>query len=83
MFLDGHQSIVFFPTHVPCSFPWDGWPQKTSTAYHTVGYIHDIPIYTVYVLLLLVKYPLVNVYITNWKITIFDGKTHCFYGHFQ
>ena len=23
-------------------------------------------------------YPLVNVYITNWKITIFHGKTHYF-----
>ena len=29
------------------------------------------------------NYPLVNVYITNWKITMFNGKIHYFYGHFQ
>ena len=27
-------------------------------------------------------YPLVNVYILPWKITIFHGKIHYFYGHF-
>jgi hypothetical protein len=29
------------------------------------------------------RYPLVNVYITMEKITISNGKTHYFYGHFQ
>ena len=29
------------------------------------------------------NYPLVNVYITDGKITILNGKTHYFYGHFQ
>ena len=28
-------------------------------------------------------YPLVNVYKKLWKITIFNGKTHYFYGHIQ
>ena len=28
-------------------------------------------------------YPLVICYIANWKITIFHGKIHYFYGHFQ
>ena len=28
-------------------------------------------------------YPLVNVYKKLWKITIFNGKIHYFYGHFQ
>jgi hypothetical protein len=28
-------------------------------------------------------YPLVNSHITIWKITIFNGKNHYFYGHFQ
>jgi hypothetical protein len=28
-------------------------------------------------------YPLVNVYIANWKITIFNGKIHYFYGSFS
>ena len=28
-------------------------------------------------------YPLVNVYKKLWKITIFNGKIHNFYGHFQ
>ena len=28
-------------------------------------------------------YPLVICNVTNWKITIFNGKTHYFYGHFQ
>ena len=28
-------------------------------------------------------YPLVNVNKKLWKITIFYGKTHYFYGHFQ
>ena len=28
-------------------------------------------------------YPLVNVYILLWKITMLHGKTHYFYGHFQ
>ena len=28
-------------------------------------------------------YPLVNGYITNWRITIFNGKTHYFNGHVQ
>ena len=31
----------------------------------------------------LLYYPLVNVYILQWKITIFNGKIHYFYGHFQ
>ena len=26
-------------------------------------------------------YPLLNVYITNWKIIILNGKTHHVYGH--
>ena len=30
-----------------------------------------------------VIYHLVNVYITDGKITIFNGKIHYFYGHFQ
>jgi len=30
------------------------------------------------------SYPLVNVYIANWKrSTVFNGKIHYFYGHFQ
>jgi hypothetical protein len=29
------------------------------------------------------RYPLVNVNKKLWKITIFHGKTHYFYGHFQ
>ena len=29
------------------------------------------------------SYPLVNVYITMERSTIFNGKTHYFYGHFQ
>jgi len=29
------------------------------------------------------RYPLVNIYITMEKITISNGKTHYFYGHFQ
>jgi hypothetical protein len=29
------------------------------------------------------NYPLVNSHITMGKITIFNGKTHYFYGHFQ
>ena len=28
-------------------------------------------------------YPLLNVYIANWKITMFNGKIHYFYGHVQ
>ena len=28
-------------------------------------------------------YPLVNVYKKLWKITIFNGKIHYFYGHVQ
>ena len=29
------------------------------------------------------SYPLVNVYIRNWKIKISSGKTHTVNGHFQ
>jgi hypothetical protein len=29
------------------------------------------------------SYPLVNVYITMERSTIFNGKIHYFYGHFQ
>ena len=29
------------------------------------------------------RYPLVMTSIANWKITIFNGKLHYFYGHFQ
>ena len=33
--------------------------------------------------MILVVYPLVNVYITNWKITMFNGNIHYSYGHVQ
>jgi hypothetical protein len=29
------------------------------------------------------SYPLVNVYNKLWKLIIFNGTTHYFYGHFQ
>ena len=29
------------------------------------------------------RYPLVMINIANWKITIFNGKIHYFYGNFQ
>jgi hypothetical protein len=29
------------------------------------------------------RYPLVMTNIANWKITMSNGKTHYFYGHFQ
>ena len=50
---------------------------------HVCVYIYiNVFIYT-YIYVHNHTYPLVNVYITNWKITTFNGKTRYFYGHFS
>ena len=48
-------------------------PQRYDSKDHDVWEGHLVIFQTLY--------PLVNVYITNWKITIFHGKNHSFYGH--
>ena len=48
--------------------PWQGWFLASTT----MGLWHNSSLY-----------PLVNVYIAMERSTIFNGKTHYFYGHFQ
>ena len=45
-------------------------------------YVWDVLVFTI-LLSFLNAYPLVNVYITMERSTIFNGKIHYFYGHFQ